>query len=83
MLRIYHYIDSEVSADNNEEQDKRNLEKFSEKVTLSLNKQKPIKRTDLAYVTDFTSNLNEISHVLMLDDKNKKICFLILLEMES
>jgi AIPR protein. len=75
LLRIYHYIDSEVSADNNEEQDKRNLEKFSEKVTLSLNKQKPIKRTDLAYVTDFTSNLNEISHVLMLDDKNKKFAF--------
>ena len=76
LLRIYHYLDSDtLKEEENEEQNKKNLQKFSEKVTLSLNKQKPIKRTDLAYITDFTSNVNEISHILMLKKEKSKFAF--------
>ncbi len=38
------------------------FKEFSEKVTVSLNRQKPIKQADLAYITNFVKNINTIKN---------------------
>lgn len=75
ILRVYFYnsgLDEEQDTRQNNiensEKEKtskktelaRKFKEFSEKVTISLNKQKPIKQSDLAFMTNFVKNIQEI-----------------------
>ena len=75
ILRVYFYnsgldVEQDTQQNNieNSEKDKtlkkaelaRKFREFSEKVTISLNKQKPIKQSDLAFMTNFVKNIQEI-----------------------
>ena len=50
----------------------RMFREFSEKVTISLNKQKPIKQADLAYMTDFVKNIQELKGYSSEESKRNK-----------
>lgn len=61
ILRIYHYKVNE-NKENSSSNDLEAYKNFSEKVTISLNKQKPIRQSDLAYLTNFVKNIQNIRH---------------------
>ena len=63
LLRIYLY---EKKQDEESEMIKFN--NFSEKVTVALNKQKPIKQEDLAYMTNFVKNIQIIKNKIHKSD---------------
>lgn len=89
LLRVYFYknsLDQKQDTDQqnltNDEQQNRNVNKmnlsrafreFSEKVTISLNKQKPIKQADLAYMTDFVKNIQELKAYILENVPNDKV----------
>lgn len=76
LLRIYHYcIPQNETNDINLQKNKKDLEKFSEKVTISLNKQKPIKKSDLAYLTEFATNIQSIKLNFPSSDQPEKSKF--------
>ena len=76
LLRIYHYcIPQNEIKDINLQKSKKDLEKFSEKVTISLNKQKPIKKSDLAYLTEFATNIQSIKLSFPSSDQPEKSKF--------
>lgn len=69
ILRIYHYKVNE-NTENSNGSDLEAYKSFSEKVTISLNKQKPIRQSDLAYLSNFVKNIQNIRHSI---DKNEDI----------
>ena len=71
LLRMYIY-------ENNLEKDDETIRKirdFSEKVTVALNKQKPIKQVDLAYITNFVKNMQNIKDMERKDTDIKGLAF--------
>lgn len=71
LLRMYIY-------ENNMEKDDETIRKirdFSEKVTVALNKQKPIKQVDLAYITNFVKNMQNIKDMERKDTDIKGLAF--------
>ena len=65
LLRLYFYKKPE-----NDESAKKDMafKEFSEEVTVSLNKQKPIKQVDLAYMTNFVKNIQIIKNNYQIDN---------------
>lgn len=72
LLRVYHY-NSNQSKDS--EIGLQKFKDFSEKVTISLNKQKPIHQEDLAYLTNFVKNTQLIRHKLSEDNNSKGLAY--------
>lgn len=69
LLRIYIYENCGTKKEVKRFRD------FSEKVTISLNKQKPISQTDLAYMTNFVKNMQIIKKTFNGDEKYEKFTF--------
>lgn len=72
LLRVYHY-NSKQSKEF--ETGLQKFKDFSEKVTISLNKQKPIHQIDLAYLTNFVKNIQMIRHKLSENKNTKGLAF--------
>lgn len=77
LLRVYFYKNDlpESSSGNADQVALRKFRTFSEKVTIALNKQKPIRQTDLAYMTNFVKNIQELRLNLSDDPDNKDYTF--------
>ena len=71
LLRMYIY---EKNSEDNDEVIKK-IRDFSEKVTVALNKQKPIKQADLAYMTNFVKNIQTIKDGINEKEENKRFTF--------
>ena len=66
LLRLYFY---KKSINDKSEKENMAFREFSEEVTVSLNKQKPIKQADLAYMTNFVKNIQIIKNNYQIDNE--------------